>query len=163
MTVFDYAVLVIVGLSILLSVMRGAVREVLALASWVVAFLVANTYSVWLAAQLPSGIPGEALKLLAAFIILFLTMLLLMSLFAIALSELVKTVGLGTFDRGIGAVFGFVRGLLIVMVLVLLAGLTSLPREHFWRDAMFSSPLETLTMKARAWLPDDFAKRLSYE
>lgn len=163
MTVFDYAVLLIIGLSILLSVMRGAVREVLALASWVVAFLVANTYSVWLAAQLPAGIPGEALKLLAAFVILFLTMLLLMSLFAIALSELIKTVGLGTFDRGLGAVFGFARGLLIVMVLVLLAGLTALPKEHFWRDAMFSSPLEALTMKARAWLPEDFAKRLSYE
>ena len=81
MTVFDYAVLLIVGLSILLSVMRGAVREVLALAAWVAAFLVANTYGVWLAAQLPAAIPGEALKLLAAFVILFLTMLLLMSLF----------------------------------------------------------------------------------
>jgi len=163
MTIFDYAVLLIVGLSILLSVMRGAVREVLALTSWVAAFLVANTYSVWLAAQLPAAIPSEALKLLAAFIILFLTVLLLMSLFAIAFSELVKTVGLGTFDRGLGAIFGFARGLLIVMVLVLMAGLTSLPQQHFWHDAMFSSPLEALTMKARVWLPEDFAKRLSYE
>lgn len=163
MTVFDYAVLLIIGLSILLSVMRGAVREVLALASWVAAFLVANTYSVWLATQLPAAIPGEALKLLAAFVILFLIILLLMSLFSIALSELVKTVGLGAFDRGLGAVFGFARGLLIVMVLVLLAGLTSLPRQHFWRDAMFSSPLEALTMQAKAWLPEDFAKKLSYD
>ena len=71
MTVFDYTVLLIVGLSILLSVMRGAVREILALASWVAAFLVANTYGVWLAAQLPAAIPGEPLKLLAAFVILF--------------------------------------------------------------------------------------------
>lgn len=163
MTFFDYTILLIVGFSIVLSVMRGAVREVLALASWVAAFLVANTYGVWLAAQLPAAIPGEPLKLLAAFVILFLTMLLLMSLFAIALSELVKTVGLGTFDRGLGAIFGFARGVLIVMVLVLLSGLTSLPHQQFWRDAMFSAPLEALTMQARVWLPDDFAKRLSYE
>lgn len=163
MTVFDYTVLLIVGLSILLSVMRGAVREILALASWVAAFLVANTYGVWLAAQLPAAIPGEPLKLLAAFVILFLVVLLLMSLFSIALSELVKTVGLGTFDRGVGAIFGFARGLLIVLVLVLLSGLTSLPHQPLWRDAMFSAPLEALTMKARVWLPDDFAKRLSYE
>lgn len=163
MTVFDYAVLLIVGLSILLSVMRGAVREILALASWVAAFLVANGYSVWLAAQLPASIPGDALKLLAAFAILFLTMLLLMSLLSIALSELVKTVGLGGFDRGLGALFGFARGLLIVMVLVMLAGLTTLPRQHFWREAMFSSPLEALTMKAKAWLPAEFAKKLSYD
>jgi len=163
MTLFDYTVLLIVGLSILLSVMRGAVREILALSSWVAAFLVANAYGVWLAAQLPAAIPGEALKLLAAFIILFLTTLLLMSLFTIALSELVKTVGLGTFDRGLGAIFGLARGLLIVMVLVLLAGLTSLPQQHFWRDAMFSSPLEALTIKAKIWLPEDFSKRLSYD
>lgn len=163
MTLFDYTVLLIVGLSILLSVMRGAVREILALAAWVAAFLVANAYGVWLAAQLPDAIPGEPLKLLAGFVILFLITLLLMSLLAIALSELVKSVGLGTFDRGLGAIFGFARGLLIVMVLVLLSGLTSLPRQPLWRDAMFSAPLEALTLKARVWLPDDFAKRLSYE
>jgi membrane protein required for colicin V production len=163
MTIFDYVVLLIVGLSILLSVMRGAVREILALASWVAAFLVANTYGVWLAGHLPAAIPGEPLKLLAAFVILFLTMLLLMSLFTIALSELIKTIGLGTFDRGLGAIFGFARGLLIVMVLVILSGLTSLPLQQFWRDAMFSAPLEVVTMKAKVWLPDDFAKRLSYD
>ena len=96
MTVFDYTVLLIVGLSILLSVMRGAVREILALASWVVAFLVANTYGVWLAAHLPSAIPGEPLKLLAAFVILFLIMLLLMTLFCHCRVRTIKTVGLGS-------------------------------------------------------------------
>lgn len=163
MTAFDYAVLLIVGLSVLLSIMRGAVREILALASWVVAFLLANAYGVWLAARLPDAIPGEELKLLAAFLIVFLTAMLLMSLFAIALCELIKTVGLSGMDRGLGALFGLARGLLIVLVLVLLGGLTSLPRQHFWRDAMFSSPLEELTMQAKTWLPDDFARQLNYE
>jgi membrane protein required for colicin V production len=52
---------------------------------------------------------------------------------------------------------------LIVMVLVLLGGLTHLPAQHFWRDAMFSAPLEALTLKSKVWLPDDFARQLSYE
>ena len=49
MTIFDYAVLVIVGLSVLLSMMRGFVREILALASWVIAFFVAKAYVLELA------------------------------------------------------------------------------------------------------------------
>lgn len=163
MTAFDYAVLLIIGFSILLSVLRGAVREILALASWVAAFLFANAWSVWLAQQLPPSIPNEQLKLLAAFLILFLAVLLLMTLFAIALSELIKKIGLGGMDRGLGALFGLARGLLIVMVLVLLGGLTSLPREAVWRDAMFSPLLEALTGEIKPWLPDDFSKRLNYD
>jgi membrane protein required for colicin V production len=163
MTAFDYAVLLIIGFSILLSVLRGAVREILALASWVVAFVFANSYSVWLAQHLPPSIPNEQLKLLAAFLILFLTVLLVMTLFAIALSELIKKIGLGSLDRGLGALFGLARGLLIVLVLVLLGGLTSLPREAVWRDAMFSPLLEAVTSEVKPLLPDDFSKRLSYD
>ena len=55
MTVFDYAVLIVIGVSILLSVMRGFLREVMALLSWVVAFWVANLYTAPLA---PMRIPA---------------------------------------------------------------------------------------------------------
>ncbi len=163
MTVFDYAALLIVGFSVLLSVMRGAVREVLALLSWVVAFWVANIYTVQLAPLLPNGIPDESLRLLAAFVILFLVALLLMSLLTIALSELVKTIGLGLLDRGLGALFGLARGGLIVMVLVLLAGLTSVPRQRYWRNAMFSAPLEALAMNLKPWLPEGLSRRINYD
>lgn len=162
MTVFDYAVLLIVGLSVLISVMRGAVREVLALASWIAAFWAASAYTPWLAGELPETVPSEALRLLAAFVILFLGMLLLMSLLTIALAELVKKAGLSAMDRGLGAVFGLARGGIVVIVLVLLAGLTGLPRQSFWRDAMFSAPLEAVTTKVTAWLPDGLARRISY-
>ncbi len=163
MTVFDYAALLIVGFSVLLSVMRGAVREVLALLSWVVAFWVANIYTVQLAPLLPNGIPDESLRLLAAFVILFLVALLLMSLLTIAMSELVKTIGLGLLDRGLGALFGLARGGLIVMVLVLLAGLTSVPRQRYWRNAMFSAPLEALAMNLKPWLPEGLSRRINYD
>src|SRR5690606_32389579 len=122
MTGFDYAVLAIIGISVLLSIMRGFVREVLALVSWVIAFIVAKLYAVELMPLLPEAIPNEALKMLAAFLILFLATLLLCSLLAIALSQIFKKVGLGWIDRGLGAIFGVLRGVLIVGTLVLLAG-----------------------------------------
>ncbi len=162
MTVFDYAVLTIVGLSILLSMMRGFVREVLAIAGWVAAFFVAKLYTLELAPLLPEGIPTETLRLLAAFVILFLATLLVASLLAIALSEVFKKVGLGWLDRWLGAVFGLARGVMMVAVLVLLAGLTSIPQDARWRNAMFSAPLEALVISGLQWMPQGVAKHIKF-
>ncbi len=163
MTVFDYAVLVIVGLSILLSVIRGLVREVLALLAWVVAIVVANLFSGKVVTLLPGEIPTVELRLLAAFVAVFLVVLLAMSLVAIAVSKLVRGVGLALEDRVLGALFGFARGILIVLVLVLLAGLTSLPREPVWRNAVLSPPLEACAVYVKAWLPNDLSQRIRYD
>jgi membrane protein required for colicin V production len=163
MTVFDYAVLVILGLSILLSVIRGLVREVLALLAWVVAFVAANLFSGELAALLPEEIPGTELRMLAGFAGVFLAVLLLMSLVAVVASHLVKNAGLAVEDRVFGAAFGLVRGLLVVMALVLLAGLTSLPREQAWREAAFAAPLQAAAVQVRQWLPAELSKRIRYD
>lgn len=163
MTVFDYAVLGILGASILLSLMRGFVREALGLASWVAALFMARSYAVTVAHMLPNAIPNESLRMLAGFVIVFLVTLLATSLLTIFVSELVKKMGLSMMDRGLGAVFGLTRGVLIVCVLVMLGGLTSLPQRAEWRDAMLSAPLEELVIKASPWLPQDFTKHLKFD
>jgi membrane protein required for colicin V production len=162
MTVFDYAVLAIIGVSVLLSLMRGLVREMLGLAGWVAAFFVARLYVLEVAPLLPAAIPNESLRLMAAFAIIFLTTLLAVSLITILLGELVKQVGLSVLDRGLGAVFGFARGLLVVAVLVLLGGMTSLPQDARWRNAMFSAPLEAMVLACKPWLPEEMTKYLKY-
>ncbi|MFZ5558040.1 MAG: CvpA family protein [Pseudomonadota bacterium] len=163
MTGFDYAVLAVMALSVLVSVIRGAVREILALASWVGAFLIANLMAPHLAIMLPAEIPGEALKLLIAFLTLFIGTLLVAGLGTLAIAELVKAAGLTPLDRGLGAVFGAARGALIVLVGVLLAGLTAMPRQPFWQDAALSGPLESVAMDVKQWLPASFAQRIRYE
>jgi membrane protein required for colicin V production len=163
MTVFDYAVLIIIGLSAVLSVIRGLVREVLALLAWVVAFVVANLFGGKLALLMPPEVPSEELRLLAGFAGVFFVVLLLMSLAAMALSGLVKSAGLGVEDRILGGIFGLVRGVTIVAILVLLAGLTALPKEPVWRQAVFSPPLEALAVFIKGWMPSDLAKRITYD
>jgi membrane protein required for colicin V production len=163
MTVLDYTILTIIGISILLGMLRGLVREALNLLAWVAAFWVANAYTVQIAPLLPAAIPTESVRIFAAFVMLFLGALLLMSLVTIALAELVKTLKLGAYDKGLGALFGLLRGMLIVLALVLLAGLTSLPHQGFWRNAMFSAPLEALAADVKPWLPDGLSKRVSYD
>lgn len=163
MTVFDYTILAIVGISMLLGMMRGLVREALNLLAWVAAFWVANAYTVEIAPLLPQAIPTESVRFFAAFVLLFLGALLLTSLVTVALTELVKTLKLGIYDKGLGALFGLMRGLLIVLTLVLLAGLTSLPHQGVWRNAMFSAPLEAFAADVKPWLPEGLSKRISYD
>jgi membrane protein required for colicin V production len=162
-TPFDYAVLTIVGASVLLSVMRGFVREVLALASWVIAFVAASVLSGVVAGWLTGVIENESWRALAAFAAVFLVTLILMSLAALAVSRLMRKAGMGLEDRLLGGFFGFARGILIVMVLVLLGGLTSAPRLPAWNDAMLSPPLEALAGKLRPWLPHVVSSNLSYD
>jgi membrane protein required for colicin V production len=163
MTFFDYLVLAIIGLSVLLSVMRGLVREVLALAAWVLAFVAASLYSGEAAALLPAGLQSEELRLLAGFTGIFLAVLLVLSFIAVAASRLVTTGGLGVEDRVLGGLFGLVRGMVVVMILVLLAGLTPFPRHPAWREAVFSRPATELAKIIKTWLPAGLAKRITYD
>ena len=163
MTSFDYFILFIIGLSVVVSMMRGAVKEILAVAGWIIAFYVARTYASQLIPLLPPDIPTESLKVLAAMIILMLAVLLVTSLISIALSGLIKKLGMNWLNRGVGAAFGFVRGLLIVCLLVFLAGFTQLPKDERWTNAMFSAPLEALVKTVQPWLPPSIAKHFSYD
>jgi membrane protein required for colicin V production len=163
MTPFDYAVLAIVGVSILISVIRGLVREVLALVAWAAAFVVATLFGARMAAVMPAAIPSEELRLLTGFLVVFVGVLVAMSLIAMVVSRLVKGAGFAFEDRMLGALFGLARGGLVVMVLVLLAGLTTLPRDPMWRNAMLSSPLEAFALYLKAWLPGDLSKRIKYD
>jgi membrane protein required for colicin V production len=162
MTWFDYTVIAIVGISILLSIIHGLVRELLALASWVVAFVVAQIFAANVALLLPAALENPSVRLLAGFLSVFFAVLIAMTLLAMALSGLIKAAGLGFADRALGAVFGLVRGLAIVVIAVLLAGLTALPRDPAWQQAVFSGPLVNLASWVKVWLPDDMAKHINY-
>jgi membrane protein required for colicin V production len=162
MTAFDYVLLAILAASIVVSLLRGLVREVLSLAAWLAAFVVANRYGADLAAWLPPSIPAGTVRLVAAFVILFLGTLLLASLVNLAIAHIIDASGLKVVDRGLGGLFGLARGLLIVMTLVILAGLTDLPKQPVWRDALLVDVTESAVRIVKPWLPDDWARHVNY-
>ena len=161
MTWFDYAVFAIVGLSVLLAVLRGVVREIAALAGWAAALILSGLFAQQLAQWLPAAL-SPMLRAVIAYLVIFLGVLLLSGLVGVLLAKLFRAAGLGFTDRAVGALFGLVRGALIVFVAVMLAGLTSLPREPFWREAALSGPIETAVLAARPALPKDLAQRIRY-
>ena len=155
MTIFDFVVLLILFLSIVISVMRGLVREVLSLASWVGAFLVAKYGAPVVAGWLPGLISHPNARLALGFVLVMVASVLLFSLLSLQFAKLVKVTGLSGTDRALGAFFGLARGVLVAVLLVLLAGLTPLPKERYWREAFFRAPLETMASWMRPRLPDN--------
>lgn len=163
MTVFDTIVIAILAVSVGLSIWRGLVREVLALISWVGAFWLAKEFASIASTWLPASVTNPGLRLMMAFMGLMLAALLVCALVSMLIVHLVKVAGLASSDRMLGAFFGMVRGVLIVVTLVLLGGMTSAPHEPYWRNALLSAPLEAVALRVKPWLPDDVALRVSFE
>ena len=162
MTIFDYVVLFILVSSVIISTMRGLVKEILSLVGWVAAFIVANAFGAKLAPMLPSVIPGEALRLIVAFIALFLGVRVLMGLLALAIGALIEASGLTLADRGLGGLFGLGRGIVIVLAGVILCGMTSIPQQAFWKDALLSPMAETGARTVKPFLPAAFAQHVQF-
>ncbi len=162
MTIFDYLVLFVLATSVLISMMRGLIKEILSLVSWVVAFVAANAYGATLAKFLPAVIPGEAVRLLLAFVILFIGVRILMGLLGMTVDALVKVTGLSLVDRMLGSLFGAARGLVIVLTTVILCGMTSIPQQPFWKNAMLSALAEQGARTIKPYLPAAYAQHVKF-
>jgi len=163
MTAFDFVAIVVIAISVGFGFWRGLVREVLSLLSWIAAFWLARLFAGVVAGWMPSSWTHQGLRYAIGFISVMLVSVLVLSLMSVLVARLVKVAGLTASDRMLGAVFGVLRGLLLVVVLVLVGGMTSEPREPYWRKALFSKPLQTMALWAKPLLPEDIARRVSFE
>lgn len=153
MSIFDVAVLVIIVLSALLGWWRGLMYELFSLIGWIAAYVVARTFSGQLVVYVPQVISAENIRSSAAFAAVFIAMLIVAAVFAWFLSKLAKFAGLGGLDGKFGAMFGVVRGVLVVLALVWLAGLTQMPQQAWWKNAWSSKPLQQAALYARDYVP----------
>lgn len=149
-------------ISLLVGVTRGVVSEVLALLAWVAAFIAARMWAIPAGNLLLAELSDPLWRQLAGFVGVFVAVLILFALLRWVMSLLLKAAGLRPLDRLLGAVFGVLRGVLVILVLVLLAGLTPLPQQYWWRQAMLSPPLETAVLAIKPGLPPELAKRIQY-
>lgn len=162
MTLFDYFVLAVLAVSLLVGVTRGVVSEILALVAWVAAFIAARLWAVPAGNLLLADLPDPMWRQLAGFVGVFVAVLMGFALLRWLTTLLLKAAGLRPLDRMLGALFGVARGVLVMLALVMLAGLTPLPQQQWWRQAMFAPPLETGVLAVKPWLPPELAKRIQY-
>ena len=162
MTWLDFVVAGVLVVSIAWGVWRGLVREMMSLASWVIAFLAANLFAGPFSALLPASIARPELRSLVAFAAVFFITLVLASLAGILLSKIVRSVGLGNLDRLLGALFGLLRALIIVLAAAIAAGFTNLPRDAVWRNSISGPQLAAAAAALKPWLPPALAERMKY-
>ena len=159
----DYAVIGVLLVSMVWSALRGVVREIISLGGWIIAFLAANLFAGPLSAHLPQAIPGEALRTLTAFLAIFIVALICSALVGLLMAKLVSAIGLGPMDKALGALFGIARGAILVLVAVLAAGMTGVPKQGWWKESISGEPLKQVALTLKPWLPDSFAQRLRYD
>jgi len=161
-TSFDYIVLAIIGVSAFLGLLRGLVKEFLSLVAYAAAFLAAIWWGPQVSAWLSVYIENDLLRTAIAYASVFIVVLLLVGLVNVTLGALIDKTGLTPADHGMGAIYGTLRGLLIVLVLVALAGYTQLPQEPWWRDARLSGPAVQGIQNIKQKLPPSLASWLPY-
>ncbi len=137
LTWIDWSLLSIVFISLILGMFRGMVKEFFSLLGWVVAFWLAKSFSLMGALWLTPFISNETIRLMVSFAALFLAGLVFTAVLGYFTSAVATSVGLGTLNRFLGAAFGLLRGWILVVVLVMLAGMTSFPTEQVWKSSIF--------------------------
>jgi membrane protein required for colicin V production len=160
MTGFDYTIAGIMLVSLLLGLWRGLVYEMLSLLGWPLAFILSRQFAGSLAPLLP--VSQDAVRVALAYALVFIAALMLWGMLVWLFARLVKAVGLGVLDSLLGSLFGLLRGLLIILILVWLAGTSSIPEQPFWRDAKFSKSAEDIALLSKVVLPDNIAVRIHY-
>ncbi len=157
----DLIIVVIVIISALISLVRGFVKESISLASWILAGFIALRYFAPLAELLEPYIESPTIRTGSAFAVLFVSSLIIGAIINFMASQAVTKTGLTGTDRSLGVVFGAARGLLIVTMLVLLAGLTPMPDEPWWDDSAMIGFFSDMANWVKDILPQDIASRFN--
>jgi membrane protein required for colicin V production len=161
MSILDLIILILLVLFTGIGALRGMLRESLSLAVWVLAigsgWLFADAVSSWF-----DMLEDVNLRRLLAFVVIVPAMLAVLTILAFVLRKLLPRPIPGLTDRGVGAVLGAMRGAAVVVVMVLLAGLTSLPKKADWRESYFVGIFQPAAGKILEWLPPSVARQFSY-
>lgn len=150
----DWAMLAVLVISVLVGLWRGLVYELLSLAGWLVAWFVAQRWGAALTESLPLGAPGSASRAGASFGVVFIATLIVWSLLARLVRMLIAATPLQLFDRVLGAGFGLVRGVLILLVAATLVALTPFSKAPWWQSSRGATWLGHAAEVLRPMWPD---------
>lgn len=159
----DIGIISIIIISALISLARGFVREALSLVGLITAIWIGLHFSQDLAALLVNYISVSSLRVIIAFTTLFVITLFLSALINYLASQLVKKTGLSGTDRLIGVLFGIARGGVVIGILVLLAQLTSLPQDPWWKQSILIGHFQNLANWMGGTLPSDVTTNLAHK
>ncbi|ASQ45763.1 Colicin V production protein [Legionella clemsonensis] len=155
----DLLIVAVIGLSVLTGLIRGFIKELIALAVWVLAIWLAFSYSQTLDPWLQQYIQDKTARTVTAFILILIATLIAGGIVNAILSFILKRSGLSGTDRILGMGFGFVRGIFIIALIMLVVRMTSLPYQQYASNSTFYAKFEPVVN----WLYDlmpEFIKQI---
>lgn len=160
MPALDWIFAFVLLASMALGVWRGLVYEVLSLASWVAAFVLAQWLGPDVAHKLPMSGATEMIRYAAGFVLVFIAVVFAGGLVAWVTKKMVKAVGLRPADRGLGAIFGLVRGVIVLLAATVVMQMTPLKSGQWWQESR-GAGVSTAALKGLGpMLPEKFGKYL---
>ncbi len=160
MTFVDWTLIGILGLSFLMGVWRGLVYEVLSVFVWIAAFLLAQWFAPEVAAKLPMAGTAQSLRYAAGFVLVFVGTAFVAGLLVQLIKKMVASVGLRPVDRTLGAIFGLLRGAILLLAIAVVMNMTALRSQADWQASQGAKTLTELLMKLKPLLPQEFGKYL---
>jgi len=158
----DYIIIGIIALSALISLFRGFFKEAFSLFVWISAFWTSWTFFRELSQYLTEWVTLPSARLGVTFALIMVAILIVGGIVNIFLSKLVEHTGLTGTDRLLGVFFGIGRGVIIVAILILLAGLTPVPQDPWWKQSLLIAYFQETSVWLKSFLPDNIANYFSY-
>jgi membrane protein required for colicin V production len=157
---FDWIVAVLLLGSLLLGLWRGLVYEILSVLGWIAAFLLAQWFAPQMGEMLPMGGAAPALKHAAGFVVVFVLVLFASGFVAWLTKKMVEAIGLRPVDRTLGALFGLVRGVVLVLAVAVVVHLTGLKTAAWWQESMTSGVATAALRGMKPMVPLPFGSYL---
>ena len=154
----DIALIAFLALSMIVGLMRGFVFELLSLAGWFAAYFAARWFTPVGQPYLHIGEPGSALNYGVTFACVFLAALIVWSLAARLVRALIRATPLSPVDRLLGAGFGLVRGLVVLLVVVTVVGISPLAKSPAWQQSQGAVWLNALLHELRPVFTNDVSQ-----
>jgi membrane protein required for colicin V production len=158
----DYAIIGVVSFGLIIGLLRGFSLEIFSLVFWVLATCVGLGFSMEFSVFLESTISHFLPKILASFALLFLITLIVGGLIRILLGESINKNDLTFMDYLGGMIFGAIHGMFAVVVFVLLAGLTNLPNDPWWKESKLLPPFQIGAIWLRDHIPSGMSGYIHY-
>lgn len=156
----DWALLVVLVLSVVVGLWRGLVFEVLSLVGWVAAYIAAQALSSTVAPLLPIGAQGGPLNQGAAFALVFVLALIVWTLVSSLLRRVIHATPLQLIDRLLGGGFGLLRGAVLLLAVATVVSLTPAVRSPAWQQSQGAASLAGLLQGLKPLLPESLAQHL---